>query len=107
MTNTRLQKIESIWNELRSKPFPEGGYDSFTDERDFVELDTFAAGCISTFISSAGKLDQQRYDILKSCSEELSTGIRKLDAGPLKTYAEQLELVSQLVLDYLDGKARV
>ncbi len=106
MTNTRLQKIESIWNELRSKPFPESGYEAFADERDFVELDTFASGCISTFISSAGKLDQKRYDVLKSCSEDLSIGIKGLEPGPFKSYAEQLHLLSNLVLEYLDGKLR-
>ncbi|CAN5151664.1 hypothetical protein BH10CYA1_BH10CYA1_30540 [soil metagenome] len=105
MTNTTLQKIETIWNEFSRKPFPEGASFKVADERDLRDIDTFAAGCISAFIHAAGQLDQQRYDCLKTCLQDLSIGIKDLDAGPLKTYAEQLHLLSKLVLEYLDKKS--
>lgn len=106
MTNTSLQKIESIWNEFRTTPFPESvGSSTLLDELDFEQIDTFAAGCICTFIHSAGRLDQPRYDCLKTCLKDLTLVIKDLDDGHLKTRAEQLQFLSKLVLEYLDRKA--
>ena len=106
MTNTSFQKIESDWNEFRRTPFPENG-DAFpgANDRDLAEIDTFAAGCISTFIHTSGQLDQQRYDCLKTCLAELDNGIQDIDAGKLKTYVEQLQFISKSVLEFVDLKA--
>lgn len=105
MTNTRFQEIESTWNEFSRTPFPEEGK-SFTssNESDFTELDTYAAGCIAAFIHYSGRLDEQRRDCLKTCLDDLTITINELAAGPLKTYAERLHYLSKSVLEYIDQK---
>lgn len=103
MANISFQTIESLWNELSKTPLPEN-WESFAaaDYNDLAIIDTFAAGCISTFIGTRGRLDRQHYECLKTCIESLSIGIETLDAGPLKTYAEQLHFLSKSVLDYAE-----
>lgn len=105
MANITIQTIESLWKEFGRTPFPEEGK-SFTssNERDFTEIDTYAAGCIATFVHLKGRLDEERYDCLKTCSSDLSIAINELDAGTLKNYAEQLQFLSKSVLEYLDQK---
>jgi hypothetical protein len=105
---TSIQKIESDWNEFRRKPFPES--DTVLTEAedsafaDFTLIDTFAAGCICTFIHSSGRLDKQHYDSLKTCVQDLSVVIKDLKSGPFKARAEELQNLSKSVLDYVDRK---
>lgn len=103
MIDADLQKIESLWNQFLSVPFPEDGVSfTFPNGRDFVELDTFAAGCITTFIGNAGNLDRQRHEVLKGCLKELSMETQILEDGSLKTRIDQLRDLSKMVLEYLD-----
>ncbi|MBA3992519.1 MAG: hypothetical protein C0469_03260 [Cyanobacteria bacterium DS2.3.42] len=104
MTNTRLEKIESTWNEFLKEPFPEDGASvNIAGDQELGYIDSTAAGCISTFIQASGRLDKQRYDCLKTCLKDLSIGIKNLDAGPVKLRVEQLHLLSKLVLEYVDA----
>jgi hypothetical protein len=62
-----------------------------------TSLDTYAAGCIHTFISRKGHLDDWRVSVLEKCRMELETVVPNLD-GEARTYFKNLLLISERVL---------
>ncbi len=69
-----MDKIAAQWKSFQELPFPEGVAGEEIEGEDLVSLDTFAAGCISTFVGSNGKLDFEKRNILNACI----TGMRKV-----------------------------
>ena len=92
-----MKDIEKSWNEFRAKPFPEGYAGIEVEGIELASLDTFAAGCIDTFIHNNGHLDQQRISILKDCSKDLDIVVKHLE-GEAKNYFGHLQSLSQQVL---------
>jgi len=64
---------------------------------DIISVDSHAAGCISTFIGSSGRLDPERLFILKGCRDDLARVLPVLD-GESKAYVERLHRLTVLVL---------
>ena len=92
-----LNNIQKIWREFASRPFPEGCAGIEVQGIELASLDTFAAGCIDTFVSNNGCLDRERISILKQCAAEIEVVVPTLQ-GEAMDYFEQLQLLSQEVL---------
>jgi hypothetical protein len=89
--------IEKMWGDFQSKPFPEGCAGVSIKGVELTSLDTFAAGCIDTFVERRGRLDSRRVYILRQCSKELEIVVKNLD-GEARSYFERLQSLSEKVL---------
>jgi hypothetical protein len=92
-----MKDIEKSWNEFLVKPFPGGQAGIEIEGIELASLDTFAAGCIDTFIHNRGHLDQQQTSILKDCAKEIDVVVTHLD-GEAKIYFERLRSLAKQVL---------
>jgi hypothetical protein len=92
-----MNDIEKIWRDFEAKPFPEGYAGVEVEGVELASLDTFASGCIDTFVRSKGRLDAGRVSVLKQCDKELGIVVKKLE-GEAKDYFEQLHLLTDRVL---------
>ncbi len=82
------------WNKFVEIPFPIISNESLMSE--LVGIDTFTAGCISSFID--GNLDQECINILKSTNEDLSKIQWELHSPEVKKYFEFLaEMVKNII----------
>jgi hypothetical protein len=95
-----LKEIRAMWDDWKAIPFPEGYSDEDVAGICVTSLDTFAAGCIDTFISSKGRLDSQRSSVLVQCKRDLEIVVKNLD-GEAQVYFKNLLLISKRVLRVL------
>jgi hypothetical protein len=99
MTHTESSAaVETLWRDHCAVPFPKGLAGEEIAGICLVSLDTFAAGCIQTFLGYAGKLDDERLAVLDSCSRELAVVVPQLN-GEGKDYFSRLEKLMRLVLE--------
>ena len=89
-----VSEIEIIWNEWKAIPFPSDYAGEDVEDICLVSLDTYAAGCIDTFVSRKGSLDTERISILKKCEKDLKIVVAKLE-GDAKFYFERLLQMKQ------------
>jgi len=68
-------------------------------------VDTFAVGCIHTFIACRGKLDLWRTAILGLCYRDLGVALVGLQ-GDARTYVQRLERLARLVLESVGDGAK-
>ena len=92
-----MNEIEDMWQQFQTMPFPDGYAGEEIAGICLVSLDTFAAGCISTFVGCRGQLDAERTAILRQCMQELTTVLPELE-GEAKSYFEYLAGLCQRVL---------
>ncbi|MBN1764856.1 MAG: hypothetical protein JW860_06325 [Sedimentisphaerales bacterium] len=59
-----MEEIQKLWFERYQVPFPRGLADKEIAGECLVSLDTFTAGCISSFIEKKGSLDPDRIENL-------------------------------------------
>jgi hypothetical protein len=92
-----FNEIKNLWLEFYKLPFPSmlGGTD--VARICVTSLDTFAAGCIDTFVNNKGLLDDERINILDKCRSELEIIVENLDAEA-KTYFEKLLEITNKIL---------
>ena len=93
-----MNEIKRLWIEFAARPFPPelSGAEEI-DGIDLVSLDTFAAGCIATFLERKECLDAQRTLVLEQCLRELAIIERKV-TGDTKDYFVELRILSEKVL---------
>lgn len=87
-----------MWKEHLAAGFPE---DVVGEEIDGVELvltDTFAAGCISTFLGNKGTLDVDRVKILRKCVSDLEKVCPSLNSEA-SGYFVRLSQIARMVLN--------
>ena len=92
-----MNSVEEARRDFAARPFPEGYAGVEVEGIELASLDTFAAGCIDTYVRSNGRLDAGRLSILKRCAAELEAVVNNLD-GEAKEYFERLQLLSGEVL---------
>ena len=95
-----LKEIRAMWDDWKVIPFPEGYGGEEVAGICVTSLDTFTAGCIDTFISSKGRLDNHRISMLVQSRKELAIVVKNLD-GTAQTYFRDLLLISERVLRVL------
>jgi len=98
-----MEEIKKLWAEFLAQPFPRGyvGEGDLAElDVDLAEADTFAAGCIDTFIAKRGNLDAERIVVLKRCIEKLKTLSELFDEKnpKQKAYTIQLLALSEKVI---------
>jgi hypothetical protein len=102
--STGFREIERLWREHCAATFPEGfGGPRFGVE--VAQVDTFAAGCIDTFIACRGNLDLRRTAILGLCHRDLAVAVVGLQ-GDAQAYVARLENLVRLVLESVRDGAR-
>ncbi|HEY9402309.1 MAG TPA: hypothetical protein VIQ24_06425 [Pyrinomonadaceae bacterium] len=92
-----MSDIKKMWGDFQARPFPEDCAGASIEGVDLTSLDTFAAGCIDTFVERKGRLDSRRISILRKCSKELEVVVKNLN-GEARSYFEQLQSLSEKVL---------
>ncbi len=92
-----IHEIEQMWQQLRLLRFPRGYGGKEVSGVCLVSVDTFAAGCIDTFMRCRGRLDADRIRSLQGCVEDIETAVPMLQ-GEAKVYYELLLNVSRKVL---------
>jgi hypothetical protein len=92
-----VREIKAMWDEWKTIPFPSDYSGKDVAGICVTSLDTYAAGCIHTFISRKGHLDDWRVSVLEKCRMELETVVPNLD-GEARTYFKNLLLISERVL---------
>src|SRR3954469_12961723 len=92
-----VNEVRTMWNEWKVIPFPSeyGGKD--VAGICVTSLDTFAAGCIDTFVSRNGRLDKRRISVLDKCKNDLEVVVNSLD-GDARAYFNDLLFLSKRVL---------
>jgi hypothetical protein len=98
-------RIEELWRQHEAAPFPPECRGEEISGIDLVMLDADTAGCISTFLGCAGRLDSQRRTILSQCRSELEAAVQTLE-GESANYFRRLSEIAQLVLEATSVKPR-
>jgi hypothetical protein len=92
-----IRTARALWKEHRWKAFPPGFAGTSVRGIEVAMLDTFAAGCIHTFMSRNCKLDLWRTAILGRCYRDFSVAALSLK-GPKKAYCKRWATLCGLVL---------
>jgi hypothetical protein len=92
-----VSEVKAMWDDWKAIPFPSNYSGKDVENICVISLDSYAAGCIDTFISRKGSLDAERLSILKKCEKDLEIVTNKLE-GDAKLYFEQLLQMAQKVL---------
>lgn len=95
-----FNKIRNRWENWMNLPFPDRASDVEIGKIYLMTIDTFAAGCIDTFVKNRGKLDEERIKILQGCKRDLDAVLHKLPIE-ISGYFAELADISSLVLKYL------
>ena len=91
MKKANLNEIKHRWSIFCGEPFPDSMAGHEVDGICVTSLDTFAAGCIDTFVTN-GSLDLHRRDVLESCFKELQVVVPQLTGEPQNYFRELLRL---------------
>ncbi|MFF4121849.1 hypothetical protein [Streptomyces sp. NPDC001714] len=70
-----LGEVGRLWATHRRSPFPDVPAAS---KGDLVELDTWLAGCVSTYLANDGDLDRGRQNIMTKCLPRLRRYVAEL-----------------------------
>jgi hypothetical protein len=92
-----VDEIRSMWETWKKQRFPSEYSGKDVAGICVNSLDSFAAGCIDTFIFRKGRLDEQRISVLQKCKDDLEVVVSSLD-GTAQTYFNNLLHVSTRVL---------
>jgi hypothetical protein len=93
----KVSEIQSMWDACKTQRFPSEYSGKDVAGICVTSLDSFAAGCIDTFIFRKGHLDEQRISILAKCKNDLEVVVNALD-GSAQIYFNNLLLLSRRVL---------
>lgn len=97
---SEIASIQQLWKEHFSAPFPSGVAGKEVDGECLASLDTFAAGCIDTFLSRrTHTLDSRRLEVLTKCAQSLSRVCPQLP-DEHRVYFDRLREISERVLSY-------
>src|SRR6185369_10172996 len=92
-----FEEICNMWDEWKKTPFPKGYAGKEVAGICITTLDTFAAGCIDTFISRKGRLDKRRLSVVEECKKDLEIVVKNID-GKAQTYFRKLLQICERVL---------
>ena len=92
-----VSEIKGMWDEWKTIPFPSAYAGQEVAGICVTLLDSYAAGCIHTFILNKGRLDDWRVSVLKNCKQELEVVVLNLDGGA-RAYFKNLLMMAERVL---------
>jgi len=88
-----MKELGEQWNRFQKMAFPDNLAGKEIEGEDLVSLDTYAAGCIVTYVGNKGSLDHERRNILKLCIKGLKKVIPKI-SNEGKVYFQELLSIS-------------
>ena len=98
------QKINTLWEEHLTYPFPEISNSKIVDGGDLLDIDSATAGCVISFLESNKRmLSNDKLKLLKECTEELKNSINHL-YGYEKEYFERLFTISAGIIKFLEKR---
>jgi len=100
-----LNRIQRLWDDFLLAPYPEAC--AVRDIRwvEVILLDSYAAGCVSSFLHNEGFLDLQRTAVLGLCYGDLTVVLTELK-GEGRAYFARLEELVRLVLEFVRDEAK-
>jgi hypothetical protein len=88
-----MDSIRQRWRAFKQKQrFPEGCVGREIDDTDLTSVDTFAAGCIETFVDN-GSLDSTRIEVLNRSMQTLRLALPELAGDELLYFEELMALI--------------
>lgn len=91
---SEVHTIKSIWEHFKMRPYPDNAH---IENLELEKLDTFMAGCISSYLSNSGELDTNKIQILQKCIIDLNKDIVKIPDTARKRF-DLLSILSSIVL---------
>lgn len=98
----RLAAVAELWEAHMQAPFPGRLRSADVAGVCMVLLDSNVAGCVSTWLHRGGNIDDERWDILAACEQELLRVIPELDDDEAVYYQRLLDM-AVLVLEVPDA----
>lgn len=95
-----MDEIRHLWRKHQQASFPADYRGEEIMGEDLVMLDSYTAGCISTFVGNGGRLDKKRHEVLIACRDGLAKVVPAL-AGEARKYYDRLLRLSDLILEHL------
>jgi len=94
-----MDSLRGEWDKLKSRPFPRSGFVSDDQRGELAGADSFAAGCILSFIAT-GSLDNTRIAVLKGCLTDIERELPALSAEA-KDYFERFSEIGKSIISQL------
>jgi hypothetical protein len=98
-----MSSLDARWQAFARRPYPERCAGDEVNGVCLASVDTFAAGCIVTFLTLS-RLDSERLGVLAHCSEQLQRALPALSGEAAAYFTELAELARQ-VLDLAGHRA--
>ncbi|WP_257133925.1 hypothetical protein [Streptomyces sp. st140] len=89
--------VSRLWREHEQAPFPAGLRGAERADIDLVLLDADIAGCVSSWLSCGGSLDDRRRSVLHRRITDLDQILPVLGAADNAPYRQRLYRLSRLV----------
>ena len=99
-----LDTLTARWAQWRERPFPEGWAGTEVNGVCLVELDTFAAGCITTGVHG-NTIERKQISILRTCARDIEKVLPDLSGEAFSYFSELAGLVGA-VLEKGTGRSR-
>jgi hypothetical protein len=100
----RIAEVAGLYADARVQPFPSRLYRVDVEGMEMVMLDADVAGCVSSWLSAHGALDDRRRDILSQRLEDLDQVLPQLTDAVEIACSTNLRMLALLVCDaWSDG----
>ena len=86
-----MNDVQKDWRAHLASGFPAAARGREVHGVDLVLVDTYAAGCIQSFVDT-GALDDERMKALQGCVEELQRAVPLLGADSVEYFSRLLEI---------------
>ena len=97
-----MNDVQREWRAHVAAGFPPAARGLEINGVDLVLLDTYAAGCIQSFVET-GALDAERVQALQGCVEELESAVPLLGADTAEYFTRLLALSRTVLASAGDG----
>jgi hypothetical protein len=91
-------RVQELWRTHLAEPFPEEWLGESIEGVELVLLDADVAGCVSTWLGSSSKLDQQHHQWLRESRRDLDHVLAYLEGTPAAGHFVRLVAMADLVL---------
>ncbi len=91
-------QVQHRWRDFLMLPFPENCADLDPNGICLASTNTFAAGCIASYVSSHTKLPPQQVAILHKCSDDVETALSADIPAEVRVYFTELQAIARLVI---------
>ena len=91
-----LTKVSCLWKDHQEAEFPARMRGVEFGQVDMVLLNTYIAGCVSSWIAGHGTLDAERYKVLGRCLADLDRVLHLVKDEQGATYYDRLRMMGRV-----------